>query len=107
MKPFLLVSCDGHIIDISGFCTATTSDAAMLKTLVNNKGGCFNSYFQHVWDVFVLDSGFRDVLQVLESYVQSTYTANEKSKRLSNDNSSIQQLATCYYLSLGNRSHKW
>ncbi|CAG4979488.1 unnamed protein product [Parnassius apollo] len=71
LKPFLLVSCDGHIIEVNGPYAATTSDADIMNDMLNNADSAFH-WFYRSGDVFILDRGFRDSARNLEScgYVQ-------------------------------------
>lgn len=65
LKPFLLVCCDGYIIEVTGPHSAITSDATILKSLVN-EGGVLNWVFQE-GDVLILDRGFRDAVPDVEA----------------------------------------
>lgn len=67
LKPFLIVCCDGYIIDVTGPHAATTSDATIMRELINeNEENPFHYYF-HTNDVFICDRGFRDVIEDMES----------------------------------------
>lgn len=57
LKPFLLVTPDGYIVDCFGPYKATTSDADIMKSLFSNSP--LRQYFQNN-DIFILDRGFRD-----------------------------------------------
>lgn len=72
VKPFLLVACDGHIIDVSGPYPATESDANIMKALFQNEDGELRSFFE-AGDVFILDRGFRDAVPFLESLGYKIY----------------------------------
>ncbi|KAL0879449.1 hypothetical protein ABMA27_003200 [Loxostege sticticalis] len=73
VKPFLLVACDGHIIEVSGPYPATESDANIMKALFQNEDGELRSFFE-AGDVFILDRGFRDAVPFLESLGYKIYT---------------------------------
>ncbi|KAL0850182.1 hypothetical protein ABMA28_012054 [Loxostege sticticalis] len=66
VKPFLLVTTDGHILEVYGPYPATTSDSDIIKGLLQNENGELRRYFQPN-DVFILDRGFRDSVPFLES----------------------------------------
>ncbi|KAJ8729095.1 hypothetical protein PYW08_000676 [Mythimna loreyi] len=67
IKPFLIVACDGHIIDVSGPYAATQTDSEIISNLFENGNGPMRSYFR-ANNIFILDRGFRDSIPVLESY---------------------------------------
>lgn len=64
LKPFLIVACDGYIVDCFGPYKATTSDADIMSNLFR-EGSALRSYFRDD-DVFILDRGFRDCISLLE-----------------------------------------
>ncbi|XP_045449482.1 uncharacterized protein LOC123658044 [Melitaea cinxia] len=66
VKPFLIVSCDGHIIDAVGPYAATQTDAEIMIHLFENENGPFRRLFRQN-DVIVLDKGFRDAIPLLEN----------------------------------------
>lgn len=65
-KPYLMVCPDGHIIDIYGPYDATTSDASILNRILQSPHDPFN-WFHRTNDILILDRGFRDALNELES----------------------------------------
>lgn len=65
VKPFLMVCCDGYIIDVLGPYPATTSDANIMLHEFQNEANRFRQYFQ-AGDVFILDRGFRDCVPLLQ-----------------------------------------
>lgn len=67
LKPFLLVTCDGHIIEVCGPYAATQNDAAILNNLLDGPESVLHWLLQP-GDIFILDRGFRDSLPVLESH---------------------------------------
>lgn len=81
VKPLLLVSCDGHIIEVSGPHAATSSDAQIMLNIIENENdhddGVFN-WFYGEGDVFILDRGFRDAIPTMNSYGYSTKTPETK-----------------------------
>lgn len=64
IKPFLLVACDGTIIDICGPYHANKSDSVILNSMLG-PGGILN-WMLEPGDIFILDRGFRDSIPVLE-----------------------------------------
>lgn len=66
LKPFLLVSTDGHITEVMGPYSAVTSDADIMNDIVNNEDSPFH-WFYRSGDVFILDRGFRDAMENLHS----------------------------------------
>lgn len=68
MKPFIIVSSDGYIIDVMGPgpYSAKTSDATILLNEFNEETKPLRQYFQE-GDVFILDRGFRDAVPLLRS----------------------------------------
>lgn len=64
LKPFMVVACDGHILDCFGPYKATTSDDDIMNSLFS-EGSALREYFEHN-DVFILDKGFRDGISLLE-----------------------------------------
>ncbi|KAF9809419.1 hypothetical protein SFRURICE_003516 [Spodoptera frugiperda] len=67
IKPFLIVACDGYIIDVSGPYAATQTDSEIMKNLFENENVPMRCFFRSN-DVFILDRGFRDCIPFLESY---------------------------------------
>ncbi|XP_072936633.1 uncharacterized protein [Epargyreus clarus] len=65
LKPFLIVSCDGYIVDCFGPYKATTSDAEIMISLFRDTSCPLRAYFQEN-DIFILDRGFRDSISLLE-----------------------------------------
>lgn len=66
VKPFLMVACDGHIIEVLGPYAATQSDADIMKAIFESPESPMRSYFRQN-DVFILDRGFRDAIGLLTS----------------------------------------
>ncbi|CAK1603536.1 unnamed protein product [Parnassius mnemosyne] len=64
LKPFMIVACDGYIVDCFGPYKATTSDAEIMTNLFS-EGSALRSYFREN-DIFILDRGFRDSISFLE-----------------------------------------
>lgn len=83
LKMFLIVCPDGYIIDAFGPYEATKSDARIMEELINqNENNPFHWFF-HEGDVFILDRGFRDVMNTLkeagyEAYMPLTKNAGER-----------------------------
>ncbi|KAJ8721074.1 hypothetical protein PYW08_006539 [Mythimna loreyi] len=72
LKPFLMVCPDGHIIDIYGLYEATKSDATILSEIMKNPSDPFHWFF-HENDVLILDRGFRDCIEDVETCGYSAY----------------------------------
>ncbi|XP_072933637.1 uncharacterized protein [Epargyreus clarus] len=72
LKPFLLVTPDGYIVDCLGPYKATTSDADIMKSLFRDENSPLRQYFQNN-DIFILDRGFRDSISLLEACSYKTY----------------------------------
>lgn len=57
VKPFLIVCCDGYILDAAGPYAATKNDASIMQEIMETES--FSNFFQED-DIFILDRGFRD-----------------------------------------------
>ncbi|CAK1598067.1 unnamed protein product [Parnassius mnemosyne] len=94
VKPFLIVCCNGYIIDVLGQFAATKSDADIVKDQFRDPSQPLWQYFRE-GDVFILDRGFRDCISLLENlnyavhfplslqpseFQMSTQNANESRK---------------------------
>ncbi|RVE44543.1 hypothetical protein evm_010809 [Chilo suppressalis] len=62
VKPLLIVCCDGYILDVFGPYAATTNDATIMNSILDNEA--LVQYFNEN-DVFILDRGFRDSMDKL------------------------------------------
>lgn len=100
VKPFLIVCCDGHIIDVSGPHPARYSDAQIMNDILNNEtdhgDGVFNWFFQN-GDVFILDRGFRDAVPNLQSHgysVQMPETRHANERQLTTEQANKSRLVT-------------
>ncbi|KAI5646494.1 gag-polypeptide of LTR copia-type domain-containing protein [Phthorimaea operculella] len=67
LKPFLFVCSDGYIVEVTGPHAATTSDATILESILNDDEHPIHMYLND-GDVFILDRGFRDAIDTLESH---------------------------------------
>ena len=65
VKPFLVVCTDGYIIDVVGPYPATTSDASILRHLLQSEESPW-LWFLRPNDIFILDRGFRDSIPLIE-----------------------------------------
>ncbi|CAH2095644.1 unnamed protein product [Euphydryas editha] len=65
LKPFLIVACDGYIVDCYGPYKATTSDSVIMNNLFRDENCPLRLYFRPN-DTFILDRGFRDSITLLE-----------------------------------------
>lgn len=71
VKPFLFVCADGYILDVLGPYSARTTDADIMKMVLENNAPTEDRafhYFLHQGDVFILDRGFRDAIPTIEAY---------------------------------------
>ncbi|KAF9406909.1 hypothetical protein HW555_012887 [Spodoptera exigua] len=66
LKPFLLVTSDGYIIDVLGPYPAVTSDANIMHNIMNQDDHLLH-WLIHRGDVFILDRGFRDSIYDIQS----------------------------------------
>ena len=65
VKPFVICSADGLIVDIYGPYAATINDASIIKDILQNNIDLKNLICEN--DVFLLDRGFRDCVNELKS----------------------------------------
>ncbi|CAH2100862.1 unnamed protein product [Euphydryas editha] len=72
MKPFMVVACDGYVIDIVGPYAETQSNADIMKSLFQDEHGTFCRLFRQN-DMFILDGGFRDATPFLEDLNYSVF----------------------------------
>lgn len=96
LKPFLMVCCDGHIIDAFGPYAATESDAQILKNMIEDEEGSFHWFFRQ-GDVFILDRGFRDVIDDLHAYGYEAHlpkTKNRNEDQLTTEQANKSRLVT-------------
>lgn len=95
-KPFLYVCCDGHIIEISGPHAATTSDANIINSVLENEESVFHWFFRP-GDVFILDRGFRDAALPLQAHGYSAHmpeTRNANETQLTTEQANKSRLVT-------------
>ncbi|KOB71319.1 Vacuolar protein sorting-associated protein 13C [Operophtera brumata] len=64
LKPFLFVTCDGHIVHVYEPYSARKSDGAILNGLLKGPGSVWHWFFE-VNDIFILDRGFRDSIPLV------------------------------------------
>lgn len=79
VKPFLIVCCNGYILDVVGPYSATTNDASIMSDLLRKDS--FIDFFRED-DVFILDRGFRDCVDELhdhgfQAHIPETLSPNE------------------------------
>ncbi|RVE47928.1 hypothetical protein evm_007442 [Chilo suppressalis] len=72
IKPFIIVCCDGYIIDVLGPYAATKSDADILKDEFRDPLQPLRQYFKE-GDIFILDRGFRDSISLLQNLNYSVH----------------------------------
>lgn len=77
LKPFLIVCPDGDIINIYGLYEATKSDATILTEIMRSQIDPFHWFFNE-GDVLILDRGFRDSIDEVESCGYLTYLPASK-----------------------------
>ncbi|XP_011873641.1 PREDICTED: uncharacterized protein LOC105565230, partial [Vollenhovia emeryi] len=63
-KPFTICTTDGYVVDMLGPYLANQNDAEILKTIIQDPNGLCK--FLKKNDTFVLDRGFRDIVNDLE-----------------------------------------
>ncbi|XP_045766375.1 uncharacterized protein LOC123868072 isoform X1 [Maniola jurtina] len=72
IKPFMIVCADGYILDVTGPYSARTTDADIMKMILQNHDGPIEDgpfhFFFHEGDSFILDRGFRDSIPLIETY---------------------------------------
>ncbi|CAH2109185.1 unnamed protein product [Euphydryas editha] len=66
VKPFMVVSCAGHIVDVVGPYAATQTDTEIMSHLFQAENSPYRQFFQQN-DVFIFDRGFRDAIPLLEN----------------------------------------
>ena len=64
IKPFIIVTSDGHIVDVFGPYAATYNDAKIIENIFEKKDD-FKKLI-HPGDLLILDRGFRDIVKQLE-----------------------------------------
>lgn len=65
VKPFLVVCTDGYILDVVGPFAAITSDATIMRSLMEDETSEWHGFLRPN-DVFILDRGFRDSIASIE-----------------------------------------
>ena len=65
VKPFIIWTADGHIVDIYGLYEATKNDANLLSAILKEDSNLRAVVKDN--DIFVLDRGFRDCVKELEN----------------------------------------
>lgn len=85
IKPFMIVCADGYILDVTGPYSARTTDAQIMKMILENhdariEDGPFH-YFFHQGDVFILDRGFRDSIPSIETYGYEAHMPPSKQRQ--------------------------
>ncbi|KAL0829798.1 hypothetical protein ABMA28_003281 [Loxostege sticticalis] len=66
VKPMMFVTTDGYIVDVFGPYAATDSDADIMNSLFRNETSELRQFYQRN-DIFILDRGFGDALELLLS----------------------------------------
>lgn len=96
LKPFILVNSDGYIIDVLGPFSATTSDAIIMQKIINNEQHVLHCLLRRE-DVFILDRGFRDAIDDIESLGYVAYmspTKDRNATQLSTAQTNVSRLVT-------------
>lgn len=65
LKPFLITCTDGYVIDVTGPHAATTSNATIMNTYIQNELNPMHYVLQNNY-TFVLDRGFIDTISTIE-----------------------------------------
>lgn len=81
VKPFLLVCCNGYILDVFGPYPATESDTSIMIRLFSDNSP-LRTFFRED-DVFILDRGFRDAIPFLQ---QKGYNAHMPESKQAGEN---------------------
>lgn len=79
LKPFIIISCDGHTLDVCGPYAATDSDATILRRTLHDEEGALHWFFR-AGDIFILYRGFRDALPDLETFNYKAYILETKER---------------------------
>lgn len=98
VKPVLLVAPDGYILDIHGpyFADAKNNDASILQDQFQKDVNGINQWFQD-GDIFLVDRGYRDVIQFLEGRrynVKMPPTLQQNQKQLSTEMANLARTIT-------------
>lgn len=80
LKPFLMVSTDGYILDVKGPFAATRTDAQIMSEIMNNEDEPLH-WLLECNDAFILDRGFRDSLQDIEACGYEHHVPPTKDRR--------------------------
>ncbi|XP_045781841.1 uncharacterized protein LOC123878594 [Maniola jurtina] len=72
IKPFMIVCCDGNILECLGPYKATKNDSTILSEELANEESRINMFFR-TGDIFILDRGFRDVVPNLQALGYKAY----------------------------------
>lgn len=67
VKPFMIVCTDGYILDVLGPYAATTSDATIMRSIMEDEESPWH-WFLQTDDVFILDRGFRDSISSIQEF---------------------------------------
>ncbi|XP_047036447.1 uncharacterized protein LOC124642178 [Helicoverpa zea] len=79
LKPFLIVSSDGYIIDVFGPYAATKTDAQIMLDIMGTEEHPMHVFLQQN-DAFILDRGFRDSLDAIEACGYECYVPPTKDR---------------------------
>lgn len=95
VKPFLVVCTDGYIVDVVGPYAATTSDATIMRSLMEDENSAWH-WFLRERDVFILDRGFRDSIASIEEcgYIAHMPPTRARGEQLSTIDANKSRLIT-------------
>ncbi|XP_072946923.1 uncharacterized protein [Epargyreus clarus] len=96
VKPFMIVCCDGYIVECLGPYKATSNDASITSLNLRNEESCLRSFFRR-GDVFIVDKGFRDVINELQGHGFVTYMPEsllENERQLTTEQANRSRLVT-------------
>lgn len=95
VKPFLIICSDGYIVDVLGPYPATTSDATIMRHIMQDEESAWHWFFRP-GDAFILDRGFRDALPAIEEcgYVPHMPPTRERREQLTTMDANKSRLVT-------------
>lgn len=98
IKPMVVVTTTGYILSVVGpfFADGKNNDAAIMRNMINTNADGINDWLKE-GDIFILDRGFRDVLELLEDggfHTESPAFLPKSSKQFSTNDANHSRLVT-------------
>jgi hypothetical protein len=95
VKPFLVVCTDGYILDVMGPYAATTTDATIMRSLMEDQTSPWHGFLMPN-DVFILDRGFRDSIPSIEEcgYIPQMPPTRSRGEQLTTADANKSRLIT-------------